>query len=709
MNTPTPESGRPPPLREELHLFPGPWSSNGTPTWTLRDPATNHFYRLGWREFEILCRWRRGAPNRIAELVSKETPLETTANDVSDLVRFLMGANLLRPQGEHGLARLTKHVRSQKQSWLQHLLHAYLFFRVPLFNPDQILNKTLPWIKWAFSRKFFIASVIAGILGLHAITRQWEIAMATFSETDLLTEVMFITLAMILTKTIHELGHAYAAVRYGCRVPTIGVAFLMLLPVLYTDTSEVWKLASRHRRLVVAAAGIISELLLTAWAALIWGLLPLGGMKDALFFIATVSWISTLLLNSSPFLRFDGYYLLSDWMGIENLHERAGRLGRWQLRELLLGLGAPFPDAALYENHRFLIGFAWLTWIYRFFLYLGIAIAVYHLFFKVLGIILMSVEIGWFLLRPITNELRTWLRPETNLKLNRRVMISLTLLTSLIGMLMIPWKGSIQAPALLQRSQQVTVYTPAPAQIQSVLVSNGDLVKQGETLVKLHSPELDNQVEMARVKAELSLWKHNFRGTDHTLLKQSPINDRELDIELIQLQELKRKQQELTISAPFDGWVTFTSKDLKQGVWIANNEPLLKLAHPQKWHLTAYLRETDLEQVQLGTSATFLPEKLDWDPITCQVDAIASTGAKTVNEFPLVTQYGGQIPVRRNELGSLIPSTAIYRLRLQPTESFTPPAHILRGWVVIEEQTAYSLLSRLQRGVMETLIREMGF
>lgn len=709
MTEPPTDSGRPPPLREELHLFPGPRSSNGTPTWTLRDPATNQFFRIGWREFEILCRWRRGAPNRIAELVSNETPLETTTGDVQDLVRFLLEANLLRPQGERGLARMQKHVQSLQQSWFQHVLHAYLFFRIPLFNPDQFLRKTLPWMQWSFSQKFFIISGIAGLIGLHFITRQWDIAMATFSETDVMTEVLFITIAMILTKTIHELGHAYAAIRYGCRVPTIGVAFLMLLPVLYTDTSEVWKLASRHRRLVVGASGMVAELLLTAWASLLWGLMPLGGTKDALFFIATVSWISTLVLNSSPFLRFDGYYLLSDWMGIENLHERAGRLGRWKLREILLNLGAPFPDATLYEQRRFLIFFAWLTWIYRFFLYLGIAIAVYHLFFKLLGILLMSVEIGWFLVRPILNEFRIWLRPDTNLRINARVLLTLFILIGLIGLLAVPWKGSIQAPALLQREQHVTLYTPIPAQIQSLLVADGDLVKQGQILLELAAPELTNQLEIARLQTELSRWKLDFRGADPDLLHQSPVNDREMEIDLTEYQELQRQQAKLTLTAPFDGWISLLGKDVKKGVWLAGNEPILDLAHPKQWHLTAYVRETDLTQIKVGSLGTFLPEGMDWDPIECQITAISPVGTTQIDETALVTHHGGQIPVRRDEKGRWIPTTSVYRVQLRPTGTLHPPKHILRGTVVVENQIAHSVLNLLHRGVMETLIRETGF
>lgn len=709
-NDPPQGSSRPPPLREELHLFPGPRGKKGNPTWTLLDPATNQFYRIGWREFEILCRWRRGEPDRIAELVSKETTLETTTGDVTGLVRFLLGASLLRPQGEPGLARLNQHVKANQHSWLQQILHAYLFFRIPLFNPDRFLQRTLPWISWAFSRKFFIASGIAALTGLHMMTRQWEIAVATFSETNTITKVLFVTLAMFLTKAIHELGHAYTAVRYGCRVPTIGVAFLMLLPVLYTDTSDVWKLPSRQQRLTVAAGGILAELLLTAWGSLIWGMLPLGGVKDALFFIATVSWVSTLILNASPFLRFDGYYLLSDWLGIENLHDRAGHLGRWKLREMLLGLGAPFPEAALYENRRFLIFFAWLTWIYRLFLYFGIALAVYHLFFKVLGIILMSFEIGWFLVRPIVGEIGFWLRPATRIQFNSRVLISLMVLMGLISLLFIPWKGSIHAPALLQRIDQVSVYAPAPATIQIVSVTEGSQVKKGEILLQLHSPDLENQRSAARLKVEMNEWKLNFRGANPTLLEQSPVINRELAIDLTRYQELERQYARLRVTAPIDGRVTFLEKDVKPGVWVADGEPLLNLAHAELWQVNAYVRETDLSQIHTGATATFIPEGLDWPPMECRVTSVDSVAVTTLDEPALASLLGGRLPVRRDEKGRLNPTTSIYRVVLQPVESHTPaPPFVLRGNVMVEKQTSSTLVAYLHRTITEIFIHETMF
>ncbi|MEO5345888.1 MAG: HlyD family efflux transporter periplasmic adaptor subunit [Magnetococcus sp. YQC-9] len=709
MNETTADAGRPPPLREEVHLFPGPTARDGSPTWTLRDPATNQFFRLGWREFEILCRWRRGGPARIAELVSEETMIDTTPADVSELIRFLLGANLLRPQGEGGVARMQRHVEAGKRSWFQHILHAYLFFRIPLVDPERWLKKSLPWVEWLFSEAFFLASALAGLIGLHAISRQWEVAIATLAETDWMTEALFIALAMALTKAIHELGHAYAAIRAGCRVPTIGVAFLMMLPVLYTDTSEVWQLASRRKRLLVASAGILAELILTAWAALLWGVLPTGATKDALFFIATVSWISTLLMNASPFLRFDGYYLLSDWLDIENLHERAGRLGRWKLREWLWGLNAPFPDAALHDRRNFLILFAWVTWVYRFFLYLGIALTVYHLFFKLLGMLLMSVEIGWFLVRPIWEEFSIWRRPETRIRLNRRTLFTLGLFITLIAATLIPWKGTIQAPALLQRAGHTTLHAPSAARVVERRVEEGDTVESGQVLLRLESPDLLNQLEIARQKIDLARWKSDFRGGTPNLLKRSLINDRELEVELTRQRELQRQEKQLTLTAPFSGRIVRFDRMLAPGLWVAHGEPLLEVTQPNAWQVTAYVREIDLPRISTGSHGIFLSEGIDWPALPGTITDIAPVGSSAIEELALFSQHGGNVPVKRDPQGQWLPTTALYRLVWRPESLPAPLPHTLRGTLFLENQRAENLLTRFQRLALEVLIRETGF
>ena len=144
--------------------------------------------------------------------------------------------------------------------------------------------------------------------------RNWDVFQSTFIYFFSTEGLFLFLLAVFLAKIVHELGHAYTAKLYGLRVPTMGIAFLVLWPVLYTDTSDAWKLPNRRQRLSIAAAGMLAEIGLAGIATLLWSFLPDGPIRSALFMVATTTWIITLLINSNPFLRFDVYFFLSDFL-----------------------------------------------------------------------------------------------------------------------------------------------------------------------------------------------------------------------------------------------------------------------------------------------------------------------------------------------------------------------------------------------------------
>lgn len=163
-----------PPLREDLILNPGPPGEQGAPTWTIHDPARNHFFRIGWSTFEILSRWQLGTPEAIAEAVTAQTTLSPTAEDVKALYLHLAHNMLFQVTGTTGLAFLTKKARDTHTGWAKKWLQNYLFFRIPLVYPDRFLTRLLPWMRWAFSRGFLIVVLLATLVGLLLILRQWD-------------------------------------------------------------------------------------------------------------------------------------------------------------------------------------------------------------------------------------------------------------------------------------------------------------------------------------------------------------------------------------------------------------------------------------------------------------------------------------------------------------------------------------------------------
>jgi putative peptide zinc metalloprotease protein len=400
-------------LREELILEPGP-SMQGAPTWTLYDPTTGKFYRIGWLEFEILAHWHLRRPELIADHISQHTTLRPDPVDVEHFVKFLQAAELLRVTGAEAIGRFVQRKAGRRQAWYKWLVHHYLFVRIPLVRPDGFLTAALPYVQWVYTRAFLIVTLLCGLTGLYLALRQWDVFAASLPWFFSLEGAALAGLALVASKLLHECGHGFTAKRFGCRIPTMGVALLVMAPVLYTDTSAAWRLRERSKRLAIGSAGVAAECCLAAYALLAWSFLPDGIFRSIVFIWATTTWILTVAVNMSPFMRFDGYYLFSDLIEVPNLQERSFALARHTMREFLFGFGDAPPELWSPRMRRILVTYAFTTWLYRFTLFLGIAFVVYHMFFKALGIVLFAIEIWWFILQPILRELREWMkRPQS--------------------------------------------------------------------------------------------------------------------------------------------------------------------------------------------------------------------------------------------------------------------------------------------------------
>ena len=395
-----------PELRSELRLLQGASAPTGEPTWIIHDPIQNRFIQIDKAAYQILSAWRAGAsPDTIMARLASNPENEFDLTAIQKFIGFIYQNKLVVESESGGWRRFDKEKTASQKSAASWLIHNYLFVRIPLVRPQKFLENTLPIANWFASRTSTVLLVLAGVVGIYFTLRQWEQFVSTIPELFTLEGAILLAAALVGTKAAHELGHAYTAVRSGCRVPTMGVAFMVMIPLLYTDVTDSWRLTDRRKRFRIHVAGIRVEASIAAVSLLFWAFLPDGPLKGLAFTLCAVSLVSSLLINLNPLMRFDGYHLLSDVTGVDNLQDRSFQLGTWKLRELLFGLNDPCPEQMARGRIRFLIGYAWMTWVYRLILFTGIALMVYHFFFKALGVVVFVVEIVFFILRPIWGEM----------------------------------------------------------------------------------------------------------------------------------------------------------------------------------------------------------------------------------------------------------------------------------------------------------------
>jgi putative peptide zinc metalloprotease protein len=487
----------------------------------------------------------------------------------------------------------------------------------------------------------------------------------------------------------------------------MGVAFMMGFPMLWTDVTDAWRLPSRHQRLAIDAAGMIAELTLAVFATLLWTVLSDGAVRSGVYLLASTAWLITLAVNLNPFMRFDGYYLFSDYLDIANLQDRSFALARWRLRESLFNFQLPPPEVFAKHRHRLLIAYAYGTWIYRLMLFAGIAWAVYHFFFKALGLFLFAVEIGWFIVRPMVKEMRVWRELMALYKTPVRPRLTWLIPLIALALLFVPWHTHLLLSGLLSAETEFTLYSPQSAQVQRVLVKEGDSIQAGQKLIELSSPDLDFKIataerHLAELKEQLA-----SQSVDITLAQHNPMDRGALQSTLAELSGLHDAQKKLTLHASFAGRIRDLSDSLQQGEWVAKDEALGIVESPHTT-VVAYTEEADLNRLQLGAIGRFYPEGGDLAPFPVHIITIDHVGTRQLTIQELSSNHGGEIAVREDEQHHLIPEQGIYRVLLQVDKGIATQPITLRGRLSLATP-AESLAGRLLRSVLAVLIRESSW
>lgn len=696
-----------PALREELTLHAGPAALDGSPTWSLQDPVRNQFFMIDWPTFEVLARWHLGRADALLDAVNAETALELTPDDIEGVRRFLADNQLIQLHSAAGTAELLKREKALHSGVWTWLLHHYLFFRLPLVRPDRWLEAHLPLVRPFYTKTFLHLTLAVLLVGLVQVFRQWEHFTATLVDTLSWQGAAGYAVALAVVKVLHELGHGFTAKRLGCRVPTMGVAFLVMFPMAYTEINEVWKLTQRRDRLAVGAAGILTELAIAAWATLAWALLPDGGLRSIVFLLATTTWVSTLIINASPFMRFDGYFLLSDAIGMPNLHSRAFALARWDLRERLFRFGEAVPEHFSPSRQRALILFAWAVWIYRLIIFLGIAAMVYQYFFKALGIFLFAVEIGWFIVLPIWHEIAAWRQRWPLLKDRSHSRRSLTwVLLLLLGFL--PLNFQVVGQGMLRPLRHFTIHAPGAAQVAALPVGSGTVLADGAPLLVLALADAQMRSLQAAAKLERARWQVQVAGFDEALRNRQTVLQEELAAAEAESLAMQREEQRYSPVAPYAGVLVDLPPDLRVGDWVGRNERLGTLIDPSGWRVEMYLDEAEVGRVSPGDRAHFFPETPGQPRLTLHVSGIDRDATRRLAEPMLALGHGGELMVRERG-GQLVPERAIYRLTLiAPANERPPMLQALRGKVVIYGRPK-SLLGDFMRSTLTLLVRESGW
>ena len=676
-------------LRSDTQLNEAPPEPEGAPTWTLYDPAANKYFKIGWLEFECLVRFKEcRTVSQLVKKVRQETPLEPEEEDVRALAMFLIQNHLVLATGEGVVPHFeTQRALLNRPLW-ERILHGYLFFTLPLFKPQRFLKKTYPYIKFLLTRQFMMIVTAALLYGIFLSVQRLDELTTTFMQYLSFEGVLLLLLTTVMVKIIHELGHAYVATKYGVPVTSMGVAFMVLAPILYTETTNAWKLQSRRDRLYIAGAGIMAELAVAAVALNLWHVLSPGIAQSICFMVSFVTLAASLAINASPMMKFDGYYLFSDLVGIDNLHDRSFAFAKWRLRRVLWGWDDPPPEAISKEKQSFFCAFGYATWIYRFLLYLGIALLVNHIFFQPLGFILMIVELFFFIALPIKKEIKVWLGRYKDIVFSVRGQFVILILSLIFLTVFVPFRSGIEIPAIMHTQNYQKIYPPIPARIDEVLVKQGQTVEKGQILFRLSSPNLDYNIANASNQLAALLDIRSSSQASLELAKKRMMIDKEIESARAQLESYQKIRDQLQIRASFAGQMKEIDLMLHPGRWVSSDVLLVLLVNDTERVLSGYIREQDISKLMPDSVGTFYPESSLFSQFQAKLKNIDETASYHVYWPELSSIYGGPVP-SENVGGGLVrpsPRYTVYAVNfgiLLPQKDSRFPDFAARGTIRI--------------------------
>jgi putative peptide zinc metalloprotease protein len=691
-----------PKLNPFIKIYPANNRFDGEPQWTLYQVTSNKFYKIGWLEFECLARFHtHDKASDLQKFVKTETGQNVTLEDIKSVVLFLHQNGLLEGPAQDDPA-------TTPQPWWKRAMHGYLYFTIPLFKPQKFLDATYDYIKPLLSRGFLILITLALIIGVMMTLPRVDEFFHTFMQIFTLEGAIITALSFTFIKIIHEFAHAFTAKKYGVPVPHMGLAFIILYPVLYTEATAAWRLTDRRQRITIGLAGIAAELALAAIALIAWNFMDPGLLQMAMFNIVAISLIGSLFINLNPLMRFDGYYVLSDAIDVENLHATSIAYARWLLRRILFGLQDVPPHDYPPSMARFLVFFGFAVLIYRFFLFLGIALIVYYMFFKPLGLIAMIFELGWFIGLPVLSELKIWWERRADILWTSRSKITFFVIFAGFLYCVLPTQHTLNAPAVLHFSEYRSYYAPKPSQIEEVSVKNGQNVEKGDLLMVLSSQELEKDIRLAETRLKnIRQLKRREQTNIELFRERRSLIDQEISAAQQELESLQTKAENLEITAEFSGIVAELEPHIIKGRIVDNETLLFRLLAPKESIITAYIRENDLKRIKIGDKTYFRPSYALTSPVEGVIQSIGKVSTEYIH-FPVLTSlHGGEIPVNE-EQDAFKPLHALYEVKILINNNELDDKFFIQAGHAFIQGDPQALISKLFNSFSQLIYKEFN-
>ena len=574
--------------------------------YVVRDPAGNQYHRLSdpaYRFVGLLNGQRTvgEAWDLAGGHLADDAP---TQPEVIQILSHLYSANLIDADVTPDAAVLLRRHKKLTERKMQGRLMNVLFPRIPLWDPDRFLKTWLPIVRLGFSKIGALIWLIVVGIAIAKLAPEWDELKLAAKNSINPSNWLYLWAVFVLIKLIHELGHAFGCRRFGGECHELGIMFLVFIPTPYVDASSAWSFPNKWHRIFVGAAGMIVELFVAAILSLIWLQMNHDHLAAQLMFNAMlVASVSTVVFNANPLLRYDGYYILSDWLEIPNLRQKSTEyaLGLLKRHVFRVKQQQPLPPVG---QRIWLFFYAIASSIYRVIVGFAIMMLVYFQI-PVLGVLMAIGGVVTWALVPIFKMTKyLLLEPELHRKRTRAISFSVAVAAAviiLVGLVRFP--VNIDETGVVQPVNKFVVRGMTSGFItrlgqHPVLhrpFRDGDDVKKGWVLWYAEDKNLDAQ--LASYAAQVEATTIQLRGAQ----ENDPVAQRVLSEKLAVysrlLADAQARKRELTVIAPIDGQLIAPELHQMPGRHLKEGQEAAVVADMHEFEVVTLVEQRDSAQV----------------------------------------------------------------------------------------------------------------
>jgi putative peptide zinc metalloprotease protein len=556
----------------------------------VKDPVCLRYYRFNKQEYFVFSLFDgEHTMEQAREAFEDEfKPHRLEHQDLEAFARQLVTAGLVQHEqpgaGKHLFTRRAKQRRLKRFAAVSNIL----YLKIPVFDPDRILTWLYKYLWWIFTTPFLILSVLFMLSAIVHVTLHFNTFYAklpAYQEFFTWNSVLYMWISLGIVKVIHEFGHGLSCKAFKGECHEMGVLLMCLSPALYCNVTDAWTLADKWKRIIISFAGIYVELVIAAAATFVWWYSPAYPVVNNIALaVMVLCSVSTVMFNANPLMRFDGYYMLADWLEIPNLREKANRFLNNLFLDKCLGIEVP-PEPYMAPGRKWLfVIYAVASWIYRWVVMFSILWFLSDFLgpkLKILSQMLAVASLAslfiWPTYRVIKNISQRGRLPD--MKAPRVYITLFVFLAVLVGFFFLPLPVSrVHETGLvsLNPAYAEAILLPEPARMLELEAVGrpGREVRQNEVLARFSSEALEvelakarnAQQEQQRSVADLVRIVSENRGKlDKEELERYELQAREAEQKAISAGEdvkflLGRKARLTEIRAPRDGLISTAPK-----------------------------------------------------------------------------------------------------------------------------------------------------